>query len=82
MNNVLTIIYLVIEVNPIATEIDLIGIISVIGTKHTQNEKLIRDIINDVKCESASDSAEIQVWTNPIDVIDKYGTNVKGFIMN
>ena len=79
---VLTIIYLVTEVNPIATEIDPIGIISVIGTKHTQNEKLIRDIINDVKFEPASDSAEIQVWTNPIDVIDKYGTSVKGFIMN
>lgn len=59
-----------------------IGIISVVGSKETHNERLIQHLFGSVQFEPSDGETKIQVWSEPIEVLDQHGLVVKAFVMN
>lgn len=64
-------------------EMQPIGIVSIVGQAKGHNSKLIKNIFDKVRFSNQSETETIiQLWPEPVDVIDQYGTNVKAYVLN
>ena len=68
--------------NQNTSEIQPIGVITVIGKNSSHNWKLINHIFDSVRFKVSDGSSKIEMWSRPVEVLDQRGMIIKAFIFN